>query len=473
MAELHRIRIDSLKPGLALPADLLNADETIALARDTVLTESYLSALLSGAAYFLGNDDWPVGFREPQGTNLSSSSSSDIPPPLETDASPARTINVETLNVGMRLSMDIFDPEGVLLLSAGAQINSRFIYLLRKRGIRFVHLRGRNPEPRPETQGQAESDRPPPRGLGLDDLYNEARSGIEQHVKAGDVLREMSGTVTSGGTVTVDKMDALVNGFVDQITVDQDLLMTLMSLKQTTGEYLFDHSINVALMSMTIGSELGLPRHQLQELGLGAVFQDVGMLRIPDTIRMKPGPLSDREWELIRMHPAHTLKYLEGMRNMPTAAAHVAYQAHERADGSGYPRGRHITTTHPFARVVGVSDTFCAMTRPRPHRPAFLPHRAVQEILHQARANKFDRNIVRVLLDRISAFPVGSIVQLSDGREVRVVRAKPGKHTLPVVAEIDEDDNPIGETIDLSAQSELRIERELRFIHGSADASEN
>ncbi len=387
-----------------------------------------------------------------------------------------RTVGVETLHVGMRLSLDIYDPDGILLLAAGSQINSRFLYQLRQRDIGFVRLEPGEPEP-PTSLTDSATSSPSDMNAGtgasarlpLEDLYTEARRGLEAHLQAGEVLAELGDSLGRGGNASADKMSKLVDGFVDQITIDQDLLMTIMSLKQTEGEYLFDHSINVSLLSMAMGAELGLPKHKLQELGLGAVFQDIGMLKIPESIRLSPNKLTDREWEIIKTHPAHTLKCLEGMRGLPSVAPHIAYQVHERADGSGYPRGRSVTTTHPYARVVGIADVFCAMTRPRPYRSPIMPHKSVKQILKSARDKKSDRAMVRAFLDRASAFPIGSVVEISDGRHVRVIRATAREHTRPVVVEVDEADQPVGESIDLSKQRDLSVVREISYIFGNTE----
>ncbi|RMF71573.1 MAG: phosphohydrolase, partial [Planctomycetota bacterium] len=114
---------------------------------------------------------------------------------------------------------------------------------------------------------------------------------------------------------------------------------------------------------------------------------------------------------------------------------------------------------HPFARVVAVADAYAAMTHKRPHREPMIPYQAMREILTATGAGRFDAQVVRALLDRVSAFPVGSGVELNDGRVCRVLRARIGAHTRPIVAPVDAAGRAMGQAIDLFTQPQLSVRR--------------
>lgn len=393
-------------------------------------------------------------------------------------------ISVESLRPGMRLAHDIYDRAGVLLLVAGSEITPRFLRLLDQRGIRLVRPRAAGllqKTAAPAEIGKArqlddllaaELGKQGPMGSGdpverprlpLEALWVEAARGLQRHVGMTAVLADICETSQSGQTSSSDKMRSLVGEFVDMLTLDCELLVTVASMQKTLGEYLFDHCVNVALLSMSVAAQLGMSREQTTAIGMGAILQDVGMLRVPRTIRLAPRRLTSQERAEIQRHPLYTLDYLERIRGLPPEAGFIGYQAHERNDASGYPRGRSAAIIHPYAKIVGLADVYTAMTRPRPYRPAILPHEAVKQILVNTRRNRFDRTVVRAFLDAVSAFPIGSLIELKQGVRGQVVRANPGAHTRPIIVLVGPDGNPTDSVIDLSKETHLEVVRALEL----------
>jgi len=482
-----QIRRELIQPGFCLPGALCDASGRQLLPRGTFLTQGNIAKL--GARVITGlyrGSDWPdddvTGSRELDQADRcpksmagreSRATTGAFEPPQRSDRD---TVSVASLRAGICLSQEIYDEAGVLLLAAGTTITPRFLHLLQQRGIVSVRLRrgwgavaDRADPPRMQRLDRllavelskhqplclgGPADRPQ---LPLDDLWVEARRGLERHVRATAALADICETSQAGRTSSSDEMGTLVGQFADMLTLDCELLIMIVSMQRTLGEYLFDHCVNVALLSMSIASQLGLRRERLMTIGLGGVFQDVGMLGVPSDIRLAPRELEPDEQAEIEQHPVYTLDYLERVRGLPVEARFIGYQAHERTDGSGYPRRRSATTTHPFAKVVALADAYAAMTRPRPYRPARRPHDAVKEILVEGSHNRFDRTVVRGFLDAVSAFPVGSRVELTGGVQGLVVRANPGAHTRPVVAVIDAEGNLTGQTIDLSKETRLEV----------------
>ena len=391
---------------------------------------------------------------------------------------------------GMTLAHSIYDESGVLLLAAGSRITQRFLQLLRERGITRVRLRS-TPEPQPapsvsdspeelaeddlHTRHSRELDermadelqrhietRPikawrRPR-LSADDLKGEATRGLETHSATSAAVTHVCAALQAGRNISVSELRRSIDHFVDMVTLDFDLLPFIVALQESKDDYLYDHCVNVALLSMAMASQLGLSRPAVMEIGLGGMLQDIGMLRVPDSIRLgSDEELTEREWREVRRHPLHTLDMLADLRGVPLPVKFVGYQVHERLDGYGYPRGRSGRQLHRYAEIVSIADVYTAMTHPRPHRPALLPYVATRRILIDAHRNKFDRELVRAFLDTVSLFPVGSRVRLSDGSTGRILRANPGLHTRPVLEELTADGCPTGHIIDLSDDATLRV----------------
>ncbi len=300
--------------------------------------------------------------------------------------------------------------------------------------------------------------------LPREDLLAEVALGTEKHAAAAETLAETCANLHAGRSVPRHRLDRLVGEFCDMIALDFDLLPMIVSgqaSREHDRDYLFDHSVDTACVSMVMASQLGMNRRQVMELGLGALLQDVGMLGVDPAMRRSPRSLTAKEKTEVEYHPIHTVDCLSRVEGLPVSARLVGYQVHERSDRSGYPRRRSGAFIHQYPRIVAIADAYTAMIRPRPHRRAVLPHEAVKNILIDGGLGKYDLMMLRAFLDVISLFPIGSWVELNDGTTAEVVRANPGSHTRPVVAEMDEAGEPTGTTIDLAMEPGLKILRAI------------
>ncbi len=399
---------------------------------------------------------------------------------------------IESIRAGMTAMDDIYSADGILLLSAGSRITPRFLHLLRERGIFHVQLGA------PGTIAEAPVDvtedyelpidigyefqTPRTRALdkkldgalmvpvkinsirgwrrprlSIDDLKNEAAQGVEHHEATTTAVSDICDSLRSGRKISSSDLRKHINHFVNISTFDFDLLPLIVAMKNSNDEYLYDHCVNVALLTLSLAAQLGLDRESVTELGLGGLLQDIGMMRVPESIRLSAGELGGREWHEIHLHPLHTVEMLSSLTGIPQSVKFIGYQAHERIDGSGYPNHRRAEKLHMYSRIVSLADVFAAMTSARPYRSAMPAYEAAKTILLKGTANHFDRTLVRGFLDTVALFPIGSTVTLSDETLARVLRANPDAHTKPVVEEIGEDGETTGRVIDLSNQEELSV----------------
>ena len=531
----HQIATGIIRPGFTLPGALRDQDGRVLVGAGVTLTVGLLRTLgrrLIVGVY--GADDWPAEFRQvppsagrhkaqpPTAKRASAPRVIDVrlrasakpgaetpraappqnppgdgrarqPPrpagaeggetlaaaPSRPNAEATTEIQAQALRLGMRVSEDLCDEQGVLLLSSGSRITRRFLELLRQRGIRKVRSGPQAPRETPSTARRprkpalaAHSERGAPvremkapqrttagagPRLALSDLRAEVERGVQRHISASTDLRDLFATLRTDGASAAQAARGVVGDFSASLALDADLLPTIITMQRSQNDYLFGHSLNVALLSLAIGGRLGLPRGELFDLGVSALMQDVGMLSMPDSIRFAPRVLTPEERKVIEVHPLFTLDQLESMDNLPAAAAQVGYQAHERLDGCGYPRGLRGREVHAHARIVAVADVFCAMIHARPHRPALPKHEATRAILMQASQGKLDRDVCRALLDTCSAFPVGCVVTLDNGVRGEVIRANPGQHTRPVIVELDSEGKASDRVLDLSTHPDVHI----------------
>jgi HD-GYP domain-containing protein (c-di-GMP phosphodiesterase class II) len=158
------------------------------------------------------------------------------------------------------------------------------------------------------------------------------------------------------------------------------------------------HSRAVAALGAAAASELGLPDADVTAVRRAGFVHDIGMHAIPSTILDKAGALNEREAERMRMHPYYT----ERMLARPVALARIgaiASATHERCDGSGYHRGLSGAAIPATARVLAAACAYCAMTEPRPHRPAMSAKEAGNELRSGVRSGRFDASAVDAVLN--------------------------------------------------------------------------
>lgn len=197
----------------------------------------------------------------------------------------------------------------------------------------------------------------------------------------------------------LDDIEPAVVSVIDQVLADPGLIKSFGEMFDQP-DYVYEHSVGVCVISVILGIELGFSRCDLHALAVGAILHDVGKAFISDAILNLPRKLTEKEFEEVRKHPALGFEALRKEFNLDIRAAYVAYQHHERVDGTGYPCGLVGEEIHRFARVVSVADVWDAVTSPRPYRDA-LPLSEAVEIILQGRGTAFDPEVVEALERRL------------------------------------------------------------------------
>lgn len=161
--------------------------------------------------------------------------------------------------------------------------------------------------------------------------------------------------------------------------------------------YTLGHSPAVAALVAGAGRRAGLVETDVTALRRAGLLHDIGRAGVSAGIWAKEGPLSEREWEQVRLHAYYTERVLA--RPAPLARlGTLASQHHERMDGSGYHRAMPGQALSPAARILAAADAYQAMTEARPHRPALSPDVAAEELRREARAGRLDGDAVYAVL---------------------------------------------------------------------------
>ncbi|HEX3656347.1 MAG TPA: HD domain-containing phosphohydrolase [Pirellulales bacterium] len=262
----------------------------------------------------------------------------------------------------------------------------------------------------------------------------------------------------SGRTASVTGMETIAQQGLERISEDRDLFVAL-GLNPPPGDIAGRHSLHTAMLAISIGATLGYDDRTLVELGIGCLIHDLGMLRVERARYQDNRILGNTDFREIAKHPLYTFDLLRQQLDwIPRASRMVAYQMHERCNGSGYPRGRTAKQIHELAKVAAVADVFLALCSTRPHRPALMPYYALERMLHGVKDGLFDAVVVRALLKTVSLFPVGSFVRISDGRIGKVLRSNGEDYARPVVAAWKPGTDPNESiVVDLSQEPDLRV----------------
>jgi HD-GYP domain-containing protein (c-di-GMP phosphodiesterase class II) len=160
--------------------------------------------------------------------------------------------------------------------------------------------------------------------------------------------------------------------------------------------YTAGHQRRVAKLCRAIATELGFSWDRIQGLRMAAAIHDLGKILVPAGILNKPGPMSEPEMAIIRMHPFTAYDILKGIQ-FPWPLAEIIYQHHERMDGSGYPRQLKGDQILLEARILSVADVVESMSTFRPYRPTIGVKEALMELRRQ-RAIQFDPKVVDVCI---------------------------------------------------------------------------
>lgn len=340
-----------------------------------------------------------------------------------------RYVPIGSLKDGMILARNLYSKDQSLLLSQGQAIKDSYIMKLKRHGYSGVFIY------------DSVSDDIEIESLISDQLRMSAVAAVK------DVFIMSAGGDANVNDQLLDTTKKIVNDLIDEILFNRDVMVNMVDLK-IFDDYTFYHSVNVAVLSLLVGISLDFPRSYLYSLGLGALLHDIGKIFIDQNILRKNGPLSGSEFGLIKQHPSNGYEYLINHFNIPAKSYLGALQHHERYDGSGYPLALKGDRISEIGRIIAIADVYDALTSDRPYRKALLPSDAMEYIMGGA-GTMFDPLYVSKFTHKVAAYPLGTIVVLSNGLRGIVVKNYEDCSTRPRIRVISEDSPDNGRYIDL------------------------
>lgn len=322
-------------------------------------------------------------------------------------------VPVNNLREGMQLADNVDTTTATdykTLLRKGTFLSSGMIDMLKEEGIKTVHIVGGGVEDSPD---QVASKK--------DAQTQKVNANIGKALKDLDEIFDCNEEIKELSHAAVKKVDGIADDIMKDISGDSSFLGNQMIALQNYDDYTYKHCLRVAMLSASVCAELGLSDAETKECVVAGLLHDIGKSNIDHDIIIKPGKLTDKEFEEIKRHPLIGYNILKNGGHYSSNILSGVLFHQEKYDGSGYPTGLAGEKIPLIARIMAVCDVFDALTSNRPYRVPWSVAETEEYILGSC-GTHFDLEVTQAFLRAFNPYPVGTMVQLSDGRHGVVIR---------------------------------------------------
>ncbi len=275
---------------------------------------------------------------------------------------------------------------------------------------------------REELVKQQHAEKEPPSGASLErSLHenNDNQRAVRVYKEAISLSEQLGGLSSRNWGAFAKNAKKIINEFLDIFESDENALLRLFfGDYYSFNGYLYQHSVNVCVLSLYISRFIKYSRDQLQQIGLAAMLHDVGLVKYDDLISQNKR-FGAKEYDEVKKHPIAGRNIMEKIdSDISREILDVISQEHERLDGSGYPYALKENEISEKARLIGLVDSYESMMHVRPYRNKFKSEEVIKYFT-QYKA-RFDYKFIKVLIDLVGVFPVTTVVKLNT-REIGVV----------------------------------------------------
>ena len=354
-------------------------------------------------------------------------------------------ISVDRLQVGNYVSLPLGWREHPFLFSSFKIKNEEEIELIRRLGLKLVTLipdkSDQPPKPPcPELHDPANHANHANAALRQAQMQQEKNLRIEQQQQYRRNLqqcekqfqqslaqvRSVMSKIQSRPLNAIGEAQELVNAMTEQLLSVDEIVLHLVSGSED-GNNLYFHSLNVSVLSMLLAKECKMSADQIRQIGMGALFHDIGKLKIPSQILRKTDPLTRPEQNLMAQHPRYGLDLLNLSQDFPVEAKGIVLHHHEYLDGSG-PEGLKGGQLDPLTQMVSLINEYDNLC----HIENRVPYSALSNLYKQRKA-QFNPQYLGMLIRLLGIYPPGSVVQLSNGQVGLVMSVNASRLLYPSV----------------------------------------
>ena len=330
--------------------------------------------------------------------------------------------------------------EGVRLLEAVKHASAKDILVF----MRLLDNSGQKPEPITWlTNGLTaeniqwvelirKSERPEDkREISYKDKAERRERAIRDYTYAKASIEEVAQKIKDRKSeVGIRKTVRVVQDMVTNLIEDDEVYSAISTLR-VFDDYTFTHSVNVAMLSMCIGRRINLSRRNLVNLGICALFHDLGKIEIPTEVLHKKDKLDDSELKLIEEHSLNSARLLLILKASPDSKARILvpmFEHHLKYDLSGYPHADWKKPLTLFGKIISIADKYDTLTSSRAYRKSLLsPDRALGYMFDRA-GKDYDPTLIKVFINILGVYPVGTLLRIDTG-ELAMVVSSPSRES--------------------------------------------
>lgn len=346
---------------------------------------------------------------------------------------------VDNSLVGRTLAVDLFTDNGILLLPQETIITFAHVQLLQKQRIWEVEVQ------QVLTEGTGEHITTQLMELDADE------ETIAAYVQALDKTRSLFDQVSQKGTPHLEQFSDIFCEVAEQSMKQLGLFRSLYVL-EGADSYTYRHSLNVGILCSLIARMMKWSEDRIAFMGTAGFLHDLGKMKVPKDILLKPGKLTVEEFAQVQKHTVYGYEMIKQMEGGSELLALCALLHHERLDGTGYPERRKGNDIPVECQVLAIADMFDAICSDRVYKERTSPFEAAQLLWKEACNGKLNIEIVSQFVRYIALLYVGARARLSNGEEVEVILIHQDEPMRPLVRRS-------GEFVDLRYERKLTIEK--------------
>lgn len=225
-------------------------------------------------------------------------------------------------------------------------------------------------------------------------------------------LRSVMSKIRNRPETAVNEAAAMVDDIVDKLLSEDHVTLHLMNGKSEFEDIYF-HSLNVAILAMMIAKNKGMSGRKIKEVAFGALFHDIGKIKIPTAILRKTSKLTEPEANYLKLHTKYGLDMAEAIRDFPDSAKNIIGQHHELTDGSGYPDGKKGDGIDEMAQIVAVANAYDCLCHSNIAAEQKIPYTALSYLYKNCK-HQYNIENLNILIKFMGVYPPGTVVHLSN-----------------------------------------------------------
>lgn len=353
-----------------------------------------------------------------------------------------RIKSIERVEIGDILGKAVYDDKCQLLLAKGVSLSASYIERLIRSNIHCVYVDDEISE-----------------GLEFENVIpDEVKVKSVNAVKTifRDIEKKKDVCISNG---QIESIQDIIEQMLELIYNSKDTLYVMTEL-MGTDMYTYNHSAEVAILSMLVAKSLGLNSQYIQKIGIGAIMHDIGKMKIPNEVLNKIAPLTENEMENIKEHARLGYDLLKDSMTVSSLSRQIVLLHHEKLDGNGYPMKMEGENIPVHVRIVTICDIFNALVSNRSYREKMNVDMALETLRAEA-VYQLDREIYYHLIKVVNIYPVGTMVELSNGLVGIVIKENKEAQTRPVIQIVR--DRKKAEIINLLSELTLFINKTIDF----------